>query len=329
MNNWLKLPIDTQRELFNQISSATGLPAFAVEKDAWVTLALRMLFNSEIKDHFVFKGGTSLSKCYNLIKRLSEDIDISLDREYLNFSGALTKGQIRKLRRSTHSFVLAKLPNILLEELTKYGIEEIKYEIEVPNIKVSDQDPETLLIKYNSVFDKETYLQPNVRIELGGRSLIEPFEEKEINSLIDESYKESEFAETSFIVKAVLPGKTVLEKMILLHEEFHKPIEKMKSHRMSRHLYDIIQIMKTEHFDKALNNKKLFKDICLHREKFTPLKPIGTIDYNKLKIKKLRIVPPRNIIEDFRKDYREMQTTMFYGESPSFDDVITKLKSIT
>jgi len=122
MNNWLTLPKETQKELFNQISSSTGLPAFAVEKDAWVTLALRMLFASSLKDHIVFKGGTSLSKCYNLINRLSEDIDIALDRKYLGFGNELTKGKIRKLRKSSHSFVLNELPVILGESLNEYEI---------------------------------------------------------------------------------------------------------------------------------------------------------------------------------------------------------------
>lgn len=327
MNNWLTLPIETQRELFNQISNNTGLPAFAVEKDAWVTLTLRMLFSSTIRDHIVFKGGTSLSKCYNLINRLSEDIDIALDRKYLGFSGDLTKGEIRKLRRCIHSFVNDELSNLLLNKLTKYGIETTNYKLELPNIEVSDQDPETLLLKYNSVFGEDDYLLPNVKIELGGRSLIEPFEEKVINSLIDENYNDTDFVESKFSVKAVLPEKTLIEKMILLHEEFHKTEDKMKSHRMSRHLYDINQIMETDHFAKAINNNKLFNDICSHREKLTPLKPIGKIDYNELSFDNLDLVPPSTIINDYRNDYREMQTSMFYGDSPSFDQVIKKLQN--
>lgn len=282
MNNWLKLPQETQKDLFNQISSNTGLPAFAIEKDAWVTLALRMLFTSSLKNHIVFKGGTSLSKCYNLINRLSEDIDIALDRKYLGFGDELTKGKIRKLRKSSHTFVLNELPNILIASLNEYDIKPEYYKLEVENRKISDQDPETLLLKYTSVFEEEHYLQPNVKIELGSRSLIEPFEETEINSLIDEQYKDSEFAENKFIINAVIPEKTLIEKMILLHEEFLKSSDKIKAHRMSRHLYDIYQINQTEYFSKAASDKKLFDSICAHRANLTPLKSNTQLDYSKL-----------------------------------------------
>ncbi len=83
---WLKLPIQKQQELFRQLSFKTGIQQQAIEKDAWVTLVLRLVFNAKISKHLVFKGGTSLSKAYQLIKRFSEDIDLAVNREYLGFS---------------------------------------------------------------------------------------------------------------------------------------------------------------------------------------------------------------------------------------------------
>ena len=94
MSNWLSLSKDQQLNLFNQIGDVTGLPPYAIEKDAWVTLVLRMLFASKLHDHIVFKGGTSLSKVYNLIERFSEDIDLAINREYLGFDSELSKGEI-------------------------------------------------------------------------------------------------------------------------------------------------------------------------------------------------------------------------------------------
>ena len=52
------------------------IPEIFIEKDYWVTYALYKLFHSEVKDLIVFKGGTSLSKCYKVIERFSEDIDL-------------------------------------------------------------------------------------------------------------------------------------------------------------------------------------------------------------------------------------------------------------
>ena len=53
-----------------------------IEKDFWVCVVLNYLLNeSKLKDYFIFKGGTSLSKCYNVIKRFSEDVDV-INRVY-------------------------------------------------------------------------------------------------------------------------------------------------------------------------------------------------------------------------------------------------------
>lgn len=322
MTNWLSLSKFEQVDLFNQISVQTGLPAYAIEKDAWVTLILRILFTSEISEHIIFKGGTSLSKAYGLIERFSEDIDLSIDRVYLGFKGDLSKGQIRKLRRKSHEFSLNQLPMILQSALSNYGISQTHYEIIVPNIKISDKDPEIVHINYKSVFETQSYLQSKVLLELGARSLIEPFENKTIQSIIDITYPDKFFSEEEFIAKTVVFNKTFLEKLILLHEEFQKPIERIRYNRMSRHLYDIVQIINNKDSNILLNNQELFNNICLHREKFTPIK---NINYQTLSLSDLNFLPPTDFMDLYRKDYKEMQTNMIYGSSPKFSELIAQL----
>jgi len=322
--NWLDLSKDRQQELFKQLSFKTGIQPQAIEKDAWVTLVLRIIFNTKIAEHLVFKGGTSLSKAYGLIKRFSEDIDIAINREYLGFAGDLTKGQIRKLRRRSHDFVLNEMSNIIAREFQAYNIANSSIKIEVENTKISDQDPEIIKISYPSVFDELSYIPRKVLIEIGARSLLEPAEEKKIRSIIDENYPESPFTEKPFLVKTILPEKTFLEKMILLHEEFTKPKEKIRYHRMSRHLYDIGQIISTEFGERALKNKSLFQEIINHRAKFTPTK---TVDYSKLELNKLKIIPPNEFFGLYEKDYSEMLENMIYDEKISFNKLIDKILS--
>jgi len=110
--------------------------------------------------------------------------------------------------------------------------------------------------------------------------------------------------------------------MILLHEEFQKETDKIKYHRMSRHLYDIYQIMKTEYGNKAFSDNQLFKNICEHREKLTPVK---NVVYNELTISTLNFIPTANFIDLYRTDYKEMQTTMIFGESPDFEELIADI----
>ena len=320
--NWLNLPKYKQIELFKQLSVKTGIQAQAIEKDAWVTLVLRIIFNSKISEHLVFKGGTSLSKAYKLIQRFSEDIDLAIDREYLGFKGELTKGQIRKLRRKSHDFVSNEILNTLISEFENLNIDKQLYKVEVKNTKISDQDPETVEIIYQSVFKELPYIEQKVLVEIGARSLLEPSENKLIKSIIDENYANAEFSEIPFTVKTIRPEKTFLEKLILLHEEFSKPIEKIRYHRMSRHLYDIGEIITTDFGINALRNKELFEEIISHRKIFTPIK---TVDYEKLKIKNLEIIPPKEFFNKYENDYIEMQENMIYGNSMTFNSLINKI----
>lgn len=100
------LDAQLQSSIFNNVAIATGLPPVSIEKDWWVTQVLKALYSLPYSHHTSFKGGTSLSKCWGLIERFSEDIDLGLDREFLGFEGELSKTQISdKLRRAACSFV--------------------------------------------------------------------------------------------------------------------------------------------------------------------------------------------------------------------------------
>ena len=80
-SNWLTLSKERRIEILNQATEFTGLPSAAIEKDWWVTLALNASFSLPYSKNIVFKGGTSLSKGWNLIERFSEDIDLAIDRK--------------------------------------------------------------------------------------------------------------------------------------------------------------------------------------------------------------------------------------------------------
>ena len=102
MINWINLPDATRYNSLVQISEQTGMSPFAIEKDWWVTLSLKLVFNMPYAKHFAFKGGTSLSKGWQLIDRFSEDIDISLSSEAVNIEYAEkpSKTFVEQLRRA-------------------------------------------------------------------------------------------------------------------------------------------------------------------------------------------------------------------------------------
>jgi hypothetical protein len=122
-----------------------------------------------------------------------------------------------------------------------------------------------------------------------------------------------------------LTEKTFLEKMILLHEEFQKPEEKIRTHRMSRHLYDIHSIYNTEYGKSALKDEKLFRAICNHRAIFTPIRGV---DYGELQLIDLNILPKGDFMSLYKDDYQAMRENMIYVDSPEFEEIIEVVGNI-
>src|SRR5574344_2220861 len=108
-------------------------------------------------------------------------------------------------------------------KLSEYGIAD-DCKVVVPETPVSDLDPVVLFVEYNTILtQKVNYIPERVKIEISCRSLIEPFEKVAMRSMIEDAYPEEDFAMPTIDVPTVLPGRTFLEKIFLLHEEFTRP----------------------------------------------------------------------------------------------------------
>lgn len=321
---WLTLPTERRIDILNQATEFTGLPVVAIEKDWWVTLALNACFSLPYSEHIIFKGGTSLSKAWNLIERFSEDIDLALDRKYLGFEGDISKTQIRKLRTKSCEFISTIFVEDLKKVFTEWNaINECT--IVAQAVKDTDKDPQIIEIHYQSVLDTERYLPQKVLIEVGSRSLTEPTEKREINSIFSSLFPDLNFADKPFSIATVLPQRTFLEKVFLLHEEFSQAPEKIRTNRLTRHLYDLEKLMDTEHGIEALQNTTLYNNIVAHREKFNAIRGI---DYANHTPDKISIIPPDSIIEQWREDYQAMTRNMFYGNFLTFDELINRITEL-
>jgi len=319
---WLKITKERKIDILNQASNRTGLPAIAIEKDWWVTLTLNASFDLDYSSHIVFKGGTSLSKGWNLIERFSEDIDLAIDRKFFGFEVDMSKNQIKKLRKKSCEFFSTTFVSDLTNKFTAWKtIDECS--LNAQEVKESDKDPQIIEINYNSVLEKSDYLPQRVLIEISSRSLMEPSEVREINSIISDVFTSQSFAIEPFKISTVLPQRTFLEKMFLLHEEFLQDISKIRINRLSRHLYDLEKIMDTEYGTAALKDKELFVSIVNHRKKFNAIRGL---DYSNHIPGKIKIIPPNEIISDWEKDYTTMTENMIYGEALSFDALIKRIE---
>lgn len=321
---WLNLPKEKRIEILNQVSNSTGLPTIAIEKDWWVTMSLRASFDLKYSDSLVFKGGTSLSKGWNLIERFSEDIDLAIDRKFFGFDGDISKNQIKNLRKKSCEFISINFLADLKSKFTEWNaINQCK--LNAQPINDSDKDPQVVEIHYNSVLDKSEYLPQRILIEISSRSLMEPSEKREINSIISTNFSNQPFASESFSVQTVLPQRTFLEKIFLLHEEFSQEATKIRVNRLSRHLYDLERLMDTVHGKAAIGDTKLYQGIVSHREKFNALRGLH---YSNHIPDKIKIIPPAEILKDWEKDYQTMAENMIYGKPLNFTALIMRIQEL-
>jgi hypothetical protein len=278
------------------------------------------LSKTSLADFLQFKGGTSLSKAWGLINRFSEDIDLAISRSFFNLPDD-TPQQRTAIRRKVFHYIKENLIDELDKILNTNGIKD--YEI----VFVTENSSAMVVIielKYKSILTTIIdYVLPVVKIEFSAMSLDEPYQKKEITTLVNSIYPNID-NEIKCLFKSVLPERTFLEKLFLLHEEYQK--DKPRTTRMSRHLYDLEKIMDTSFAKSALQNTDLYKTVINHRKKFNN---IQGIDYQTHCPEQIQICPPENLISEWEKDYRQLQQTFIYEKSKSFNELTEQLQELT
>lgn len=327
MRNFLKADGQVRRMLLSQAGDKIGLSAKSVEKDLWVTQVLHALFSLDVSDKLIFKGGTSLSKAWGLIDRFSEDIDLAIDPVFLGApDGDPTKKQIKKLRKASSLYVAEELAQKLRGRFAEMGLEEWLSVEAQPNGEGDNTYPEPrqIYVRYKSLYaDNLQYLLPMIVLEVSARSLMEPAAEVKIFSLASRLFPLNDIAPTP-VVTAV-PGKTMVEKMFLLHELFSVEGHGMKAERKSRHLYDLYKMMDKPFAEEALRNDALWASIRHHREIFTS---VSGIDYTSDMRERMVLVPRADIIESWKRDYENMCDAMIYGEKPTWERLIEAMDQL-
>lgn len=328
MSKWLDLTRNERLAILTAVEKAEKLQqGSAVEKDWWVTAVIKALFKTSCAAYLSFKGGTSLSKGWGLIERFSEDIDLALDHSFFGIERT-NKKQRDNLCRKSRAYIIDTLATELDNNLKEMGITGYRVEAvtermtkEGPVHINSNTDPTVLLVHYETILDTIVeYIPPRIKIEISCISLDEPTEMRDITSLISNHFTEedNEFASS---VRTVVPTRTFLEKAFLLNEEFQKVHPRYR--RMSRHLYDLEKLMDTQFAKEALADKALYDIIVNHRAVYYAL---PYFDYSLHSTNTISFVPPSSIIDKWREDYTEMQRHFIFGDSLSFDELISRIQ---
>lgn len=338
MSKWIDFSIDERKAMIQGVVNTMHIDEAAAEKDWWVTAVLYALFHTKAGDYLLFKGGTSLSKGWNIIERFSEDIDLALGREFflneknLSCANCTSNTQIHNLREKGQDFLFGEFKEDLKEQLSILGLNvkvvaenELLDENGEPKKVAHDKDPSVIFVQYPSLYNSEApYAVPTVKIEISVLSMAEPYEMKRISSLVEQVYKDEDVdSDIVQTIKIVSPARTFLEKVFLLCEEYQK--REPRTYRMSRHFYDLEKLSHTDYMNMALSDSNLYYDIVEHRKKFYH---VGYVDYDKELPATITIVPREELISKYEVDYNDMRSSFIYGKALEFADLLKFLETL-
>jgi hypothetical protein len=327
-------PKRERADVFQETAARSGLSSnIAVEKDYWVCWTLRALFGLPEARSMVFKGGTSLSKVYGLIHRFSEDIDISIHRSALGFTGeddpanAATGKKAQALLARIGPACANLVANAILPALDQ----EYRSELTTGEswaLVVSDTNDETLLFHYPPAFEAsdygvDEYIKPSVRIEFGARGDVSPQRDAGVISYCQLHFPDKLRDETAS-VRVLAAERTFWEKATILHAEAHRPPHHLASNALSRHYYDLAMLAESEVAVRALAQADLLQQVTMHKKLFFRS---AWAHYDDAKPGTFKLIPPSELQRELRKDYERMRV-MFFKEPPSFDTVLSTLTDL-
>lgn len=322
---------DADRQaLFREVAARRGLTALVIEKDFWVCWALRRVFALQpLGDHLIFKGGTSLSKVFGLIERFSEDIDLSIRRDYLGAVGEQDPEQaglsntqrekhVEALRQSCRVAVREQMLPALLASFESHlgaATGDAAWRLEI--------DPDelgTLLFTYPSVQTLTAvpaYIRPQVKLEMGAGSDPYPVGRHPVRAYAAETFP-SVFVEPEVTVTALEAERTFWEKATLLHAECHRPVDRDAPPRLSRHYYDLMRLAQQPVGERALTDPALRERVVRHKKAYFAS---GWAHYDTAQPGTFRLVPGAQRVSALRLDYGQMRD-MIFAHPPTFEEIL-------
>lgn len=325
MRKFAILPTDDKREIFLAVSASMGLRPEIIEKDFWVCFMLDYLFNEcKYRDAFVFKGGTSLSKAYHVIKRFSEDIDIVLDwRKVLSEEDDPWKSRSRNMQDSFNKKVNELAADFYKKELAPCLNADMEKILGASQSIIVDTNDNMVINFYYPQIFSANYLRDRIRLEIGPLAEWEPSHKKEIRSFVSEKYPNIIDAGITEVL-TVDAERTFWEKLTILHKLAHFPETKSIPSRYARHLYDVYCLANSWVKAAAFARKELLEKDIMFKQKFYYTK---SANYERATLAEISLLPAESIIDELEADYVAMKN-MIYGEYPSFKEIMSALKKL-
>jgi hypothetical protein len=322
--------------LFSTTAQRIGTTPQNTEKDFWVCWTLDALFNGRSGGpRLLFKGGTSLSKGFGLIRRFSEDVDVIVFRDDLgqDYSFEQLQEMSRKKRDRALDDIKAACEEYingeLLEQLTaiaanaagRAGIAAGQFIVE-PN----PADSQSLLIRYPTATPDDHYVEKVVKLESGAKSALDPNSLKPIVPYCGEDIPDIDLTVPN--VTVVDAERTFWDKVVILHGlrrwfEIRKQL-RGGGHRISRHYYDVHELMSADLGKTAVADLALGADCVAHARMFfnRPDNDLATA-----RPPTFVLTPEGDMYDELRRDYAAM-SGMIFGEAPRFEDIVQTVAAV-
>ena len=326
---FLKLSPGDKREALAVAAAASGRPIHLLDKDVWLVWILDVLFRAPFGEHLVFKGGSSLSKGYQIISRFSEDVDLTYD--------------IRVLAPDLVGSGLDPLPPSHSQE--KRWTKEIRTRLPVwineavlPRIsgELADQaltamlstEGEKVFFEYTPLAAGSGYVRPVVMLEFGARSTGEPWESRLITSDAAPSVEGVAFPIAT--ARVMRPERTFWEKATAIHV-FCEQGEFRGSERFARHWHDLTRLDRGGVASEAITDRALALAVAKHKSMFFSEKNVAGewIDYVAAVSGGLRLVPGDKALTHLSLDYaRMLDDGLLLDDAEPFEQLLDQCRDI-
>lgn len=311
-------------EIFRETAARRGFEAAIAEKDFWVCLVLKLLFESDdLAGNLVFKGGTSLSKVYGLIERFSEDIDLILNWDLLGygptgldpFEKQMSKSKQNRFNEEFNRKAASYIASTLCPQIS-----QLVAACPQLSCAVDADDPHVIQLTYPAAYSLDA-LRPQIRLEIGPLASWVPSQRSTIQAYCTEEFP-TLTQDPSCKVTAIMAERTFWEKATILHQQAHRTTTMPAAY--SRHYYDLTQIAKSACGTNALQDLDLLKDVVAFKERFYPS---GWANYAAAVPGTFRLIPDSPRQAELERDYRAMRP-MFFAEPPPWSQIVDELTEL-
>lgn len=326
--SFLELTGEERRLYFEQAAARRGLSAVVLEKDFWVCWLLGVLFSSEFRESLVFKGGTSLSKVFQIIDRFSEDIDLSVSPALLGLPEAGTSRNQADKWMTRAEAACAKAVQEQLKPALEAEAKDVLGEPERGAWFEYAADPTSgspnLLFHYPS--HQPTgfhYLPRAVKLELGSLTDQQPVGRHAITPWLLEALPDA-MPDWQCDVVALGIDRTFWEKATILHAEHHRPADKATPDRFSRHYADVAALARHPAAQGTIADLKTCERVVDWKRLF-----FGSAwaNYETARPGSFHLLPSDERLPALRRDFAAMRD-MYLAEPPSFDAVLATLSAL-